>query len=69
MIEKKKTNTKSYCSLYLLPIKEASIDKACLFLAAYKNKGQGHLSQIKNYKKVFNEIFIILSCCIFNIGK
>lgn len=46
----KKSNTKSYCSLYLLPIKEASIDKACLFLAAYESKCQGHLSQIKNYK-------------------
>lgn len=35
---------KSYCSRYLFPIKDASIDKACLFLAAYKrsrsNQGQ-----------------------------
>lgn len=51
MIEKKK-KTKSYCSLYLFPIKEASIDRACLFLAAYKNKGQGHLSQNKKLPKI-----------------
>lgn len=44
--------TKSYCSLYLLPIKEASIDRACLFLAAYKNKGQGHLSQNQKLPKI-----------------
>lgn len=68
MIEKK-TNTKSYCSLYLLPIKEASIDRACLFLAAYKNKGQGHLSQNQKLPNEINEILIIHSYCIFSFKK